>query len=148
MSIANLVPAGVNPSPEQQNVLLEIAYLTTAADGQLRDEELAAFKQIISRLRGTKATDADVDALLDKFAGAVEPEEIAARVQKIAPTLPSDLKDIAYKLAVGLGVADMDAHDDEAELQVVLAEALGFDDAKVDALTEEVYGSLDAGEEK
>lgn len=146
MSIANLVPDSVNPSPEQVNVLLEIAYLTTAADGHLRDEELAAFKQVITRLRGKKATDADVDALLDKFAGNVEPEEIAARVQKIAPTLPPDLKDIAYKLSIGLGVADMDAHDDEAELHAVLAEALGFDDAKVDELTEATYGALNGDE--
>ena len=68
-------------------------------------------------------------------------------MQKIAPSLPDDLKPIAFKLAVGLGVADLDAHDDEAELQAILAETFGFDDAKIDELTGEVYGALNAGEE-
>lgn len=128
-------------------MLLELAYLTTAADGRLHDEEIAGFTQIVSRLRGKKATNADVDALLDKYGGLIEADEIAERVRKIAPGLPADLKDVAFKLAVGLGVIDLDASDDESELQAVLAEALGFDDDKVGELTAEVYASLDAGEE-
>ncbi len=147
MSLANLVPAGLSPSTEHVDVLLELAFLTTAADGRLDDDELSAFTDIASRLRGTPQSSKDVDALLDRFGGAVEHEEIAARVQKIAPTLPADLRELAFKLAVGLGVADLDASADESDLQVLLAETLGFDQTKVDTLTAEVYAGLDAGED-
>jgi hypothetical protein len=147
MSFANLVPDGVNPSKEHQDVLLELAYLTTAADGRLHDEEIDAFAAIVGRLRGKEATDAELAQLMNKF-GKTQQDEIADRVQKLAPALPADLKDIAFKLSVALGVADLDASDDESELQAVLAEALGYDDAKVDELTAEVYASLDAGDEE
>ncbi|MBX3198402.1 MAG: hypothetical protein KF894_09750 [Labilithrix sp.] len=148
MSLANLVPASVKPSAEEADVLLELAYLSTAADGRLDDEELAAFKVIVGRLRGTKPSDADVDALLDRFAANVDHAEIGERVQKLAPKLPDGLRPLAFKLAVGLGVADLDASADESDLQVLLAEALGLDDARVDDLTAEVYASLDAGEDE
>jgi hypothetical protein len=147
MSLANLVPAGVTPSKEHADVLLELAYLTSAVDGRLDDEELAAFEQIITRLRGKAPSSADVDALLNRFGGNVEYDEIIDRVQKIAPTLPPDLRGVAFKLAVGLAVADLDASEDESDLQVVLAEALALDEARVDELTAEVYASLDAGED-
>jgi len=68
-------------------------------------------------------------------------------VQKLAPALPEGLRPLAFKLAVGLGVADLDASEEESDLQVVLAEALGLDEDRVDELTAEVFASLDAGEE-
>lgn len=147
MAIADLVPAGVNPSTQDADTLLELAYLTTAVDGRLADEEISAFTSLVTRLRGKPARRADIDALLDRFASNVSHATIDERVQKIAPTLPEGLRPLAFKLAVGLGVADLDASDDESDLQVVLAEALGFDDARVDELTAEVYGSLDGGDE-
>lgn len=147
MSVANLIPANLSASTEHVDVLLELAYLTTAVDGRLDDEELAAFKELAGRLRGKPVSNSDVDVLLDRFGGNVEHAEITERVQKIAPTLPEDLRALAFKLAVGLSVADLDASDDESDLQVMLAEALGFDDARVDELTAEVYAGLDAGED-
>jgi hypothetical protein len=147
MSLANLVPANLKPSAEHSDVLLELAYLSTAVDGRLDDEELAAFGQLVGRLQGKAPTGAEVDALLDRFGGNVEHAEITERVQKIAPTLPDALRPLAFKLAVGLGVADLDASADESELQVVLAEALGLEEERVDELTAEVYAELDAGED-
>jgi len=147
MSLTNLVPAGLTPSKEQADVLLELAYLTTAADGRLDDEELTAFRELVGRLRGKAASNADVDALLDRFGANVDHAEISERLQTIAPTLPAELRPLAFKLSVGLGVADLDASRDESELQASLAEALGLDEARVDDLTAEVYASLDAGED-
>ncbi len=141
------IPADLKLTKSDADTLLELAYLTTAVDGRLADEEVVAFKDIIGRLRGTPARDADVDALLDRFAGIVEPTDIIERVQKIAPTLPDPVRPIAFKLSVALGVADLDASEDESELQAVLAEALGFDDARVEELTAEVYATLDSGDD-
>ncbi|MDF2693749.1 MAG: hypothetical protein K0S65_2132 [Labilithrix sp.] len=147
MSLANLVSADAKPTTEQSNVLLELAYLTTAVDGRLADEELAAFEGLVARLHGKAPSRSEVDALLDRYAGNIDHADIVERVQKIAPTLPENLRALAFKLAVGLGVADLDASEDETDLQIVLAEALGFDGDRVDELTAEVYASLDAGEE-
>src|SRR4051794_18914220 len=126
MFMANLVPASVHPSPEQQDVLLELAYLTTAADGKLHEEEIDAFSELVARLRGKKVSDAEVGNLMSKF-GKTHQSEIAERVQVLAPKLTPELQSVAFKLAVGLGVADLDATEEESELQAVLAEALGFD---------------------
>jgi hypothetical protein len=147
MAIAAHVPAGVNPSALDADTLLELAYLATAVDGRLADEEVAAFSSLVTRLRGKPARRADIDALLDRFASQVAHTAITDRVQKIAPTLPEPLRPLAFKLAVGLGVADLDASDDEGDLQVALAEALGLDEDRVDELTAEVYASLDGGDE-
>jgi hypothetical protein len=147
MAIENLVPEGTKTTPEQTDVLLELAYLTTAVDGKLVDEEIAAFQAVAGRLRGAPVGTKELDALFDRYGGNVEYAEISERVGKIAPTLPADLKALAFKLAVGLSVVDLDASDDEGDLQVVLAEALGFDATQVDKLTAEVYASLDAGED-
>jgi hypothetical protein len=148
MSLANLVPEGMTPTPEQADVLLELAWLTTAIDGHLDDAEISAFESLAARLRGkAKVTPAERDALFDKFGGNVEHEEITERVKAIAPGLPKELKPIAFKLAVGLSVADLDTNEDETDLQVMLAEALGLDETTVDTLTAEVYATLDAGED-
>jgi hypothetical protein len=146
MSLAHLVPDGLVPKQEHADVLLELAYLITAVDGRLDDGEIDAYREIVARLRGKKSvTDADLDVLFDRFGGNVEHEEIHDRVKKIAKTLPDDLRGLAFKLAVGLSVVDLDANEDETDLQVVLAESLGLDEAKVDELTAEVYGALEAG---
>lgn len=147
MSMANLVPASAKPTPEEADVLLELAYLTTAADGKLHAEEIGAFTEVASRLRGKELSDIEIVTLMNKF-GTVRQDEIAERVQKIAPTLPKELRGIAFMLSVGLGVADLDATEEESELQAVLAEALGFDDATVGDLTDQVYAALNAGDEE
>jgi len=128
-------------------VLLELAYLTTAADGRLDDDELTAFGQIVTRLRGKAPSSAEIDALLNRFNGNVEHVSVLERVQKIAKVLPEDLRGVAFKLSVALSVADLDASSDETDLQVALAEALSLDEDRVDELTAEVYSSLDAGED-
>lgn len=146
MSVANLVPASLKPSTEQADLLLELAYLATAADGRLDEEELSAFREIAERLHSKALTSAELDKILDRFGANVEHADIVSRVEKIAPALPTDLRPLAFKLAVGLSVADLDASEDESDLQVILAEALGLDDSAVSELIAEVYGSLDAGE--
>jgi hypothetical protein len=148
MSVANLVPEGVRPTPEEADVLLELAYLTTAIDGHLDDAEIHAFEVLAGRLRGkAKVTPAERDELFEKFGGNVEYEEITERVQAIAPHLPNDLKPLAFKLAVGLTMADLQTNEDETDLQAVLAEALGLDVTAVDTLSAEVHATLDASKD-
>lgn len=141
------MPSGTNVPPDQAKVLLELAYLTTAVDGRLDDEELASYQELASKLRGSTTTSADLDSLLDEFGGVTEPEEIGERIRTIAPSLAPEHRDLSFKLAVGLSVADLDASENESDLLVLLAETFGFDEAKVEELTAEVYAGLDAGED-
>lgn len=145
MSIAKLLPeAPVDGA--HADVLLEIAYLATAADGRLDDDELAAFRGVVARLKNDASpTDKQLDALLDRFAGNVEHAEIHDRIRTLAPQLPAELRAVAFKLAVALSLTDLDTNDDEADLHEALATALGLDAEQVDALTADVYAAFDAG---
>jgi uncharacterized tellurite resistance protein B-like protein len=145
-SLAKLLD-GVKPSAEHADVLLEISYLVTAVDGRLDDDELRAFRDLASSLRSKELSDSEVDALLDRFAGNVEHAEIIERVKALVPKLPPELREKAFKLSVGLSIADMDQSDTEHDLQDILAETIGLGQDRVDELVAEVYAGLDAGED-
>jgi len=137
----------MNVSAEHADALLELAYLVTAADGRLDDAELAAYRKVVASVRGVESvTDSAIDALLDRFAAAVDHKEIHDRVRELAPTLPAGLRETAFKLAVKLSVADLDASREEEVVQEIMLEALGISPERADELTAEVYATLDAGE--
>jgi hypothetical protein len=142
MAITKLLPRTPVASAEHGDVLLELAYLMTAADGRLADAELAAYRQIVASIRGAAPSEADVSALLERFGGTVEKSEIEARVRAIAPTLPADLRELAFKLAIGLALVDDDAHDAENELVGVFFTALDLAEERADALAGEVRSAF------
>lgn len=135
MSIAELLPAGISPTPEQTEILLELAFLVTAVDGRLADEEIAAFGLIAARLRGKEAlTEPETDELLERFASVLEWKEIEARVNALAPKLPRELHAVIYRLALGLAFVDHDPSEEEDRLHKALGDAL--------ALTPEIRAAL------
>ncbi|MBX3191871.1 MAG: hypothetical protein KF819_33075 [Labilithrix sp.] len=136
--ISKILPAGPVASPAHADTLLELAYLMTAVDGKLVQVEIDAFREIASRLHGTAATDADVTGFVDRFSGSVTREQIETRVREIAPTLPAALRDLAFKLAIGLALVDDDAHDEENALVGVLFQALALPEVRADALASQV----------
>jgi hypothetical protein len=146
MSLAKLLD-GAKPSAADADVLLEISYLVTAVDGRLDDDELRAFRDLAGSLKTKVLSDAELDALLDKYAGNVEHAEIVERVKELVPKLSADLREKAFKLSVGLSIADMDQSDVEHDLQDLLAETIGLGQDRVDELVAEVYAGLDAGED-
>jgi uncharacterized tellurite resistance protein B-like protein len=139
MPIVELLPPGLSVSPAAAYALLELAYLVTAVDGRLTDEELRAFKELTARLRGKDvARDAEVDALIARFAGYVETHEIEARVRELAPKLPKEHHELAYLLALGLAFADHDPHAAEDRLHAVLGDALDVPAARRAELSRQV----------
>jgi uncharacterized tellurite resistance protein B-like protein len=126
VSIDELIPSTLAPSPEQTEILLELAYLVTAVDGRLADEEIAAFETIAARLRGTTITPQDLDAIVGRFAHNVEQTEIEARVRALVPLLEKDLHAVAYRLALGVAFVDHEASEAEDALHKVLGDALGL----------------------
>lgn len=143
MSIDKLL-ANRTVAPAHTDTLLELAYLISASDGRLDEAELKAFRQLAQRLTG-KSSASDVDALLDRFAGNVEHQEISARVKALAPQLPSELRELAFEIVVALGIADLDTNRDEMDLEDQLMEDLGITPARADELTASVYEAFNAG---
>jgi hypothetical protein len=139
--IAKLLPAGPVPSAHA-DTLLEIAALMTAVDGHLADAELAAFAEIATRVRGRATSPADSASFLKGL--STDPAAIASRVRSIAPSLPADLRETAFKLAIGLALVDDDASPLEDELVGVLYESLELDPARAESLAAEVRSAFQA----
>ena len=127
MSIAELVPAGP-VATENGTALLEVAFLMSAVDGHLADEELAAFGELVTRVRGREATKEEIGSLLEKFVFSAHTVGVPERVREVAKSLPAELRAPAFTVAVALGMVDKDASDHEDELALILAEALGVTD--------------------
>jgi Tellurite resistance protein TerB len=142
MAITKLLTHSPVASTEHGDVLLELSYLMAAADGRLADAELAAYKLIVASVRGAAPSEADVSALLERFGGTLEKGEIEERVRTIAKTLPADLREVAFKLAIGLALVDDEAHDAENQLVGVLYEALDLAEDRADALAAEVRSAF------
>ena len=137
--IVELLPNDFAPSEKDAEILLELAYLVTAADGKLLDSELAAFSAIAARVRGKSGLEtAELDALVESFAHHVEAHEIETRVRELAPTLNASLHDLAYKIALGMAFVDHDPSDEEDRLHGVLADALGIAPGRRAAISREV----------
>lgn len=144
MSFAELIPEGLHPSTEEADVLLELTYLVTAADGRLADEELAAFAVLAARLRDKPALEAaEIDELLGRFAGAVEWSEIEERVTVLAAKLPVDMRAVAYRLALGIAFVDCDPSPEEDRLHKLLGEKLGLSTDRRAAIARQV--TIDGG---
>ncbi len=141
-SVLELVPNNLSVSRTEAEALLELAYLVTAVDGKLTEEELRAFGELAMRLDGTHSAGA-VDHYLEKFVDSLGFERIAARVKVLAKALDPRLHDVAYKLALGLAFIDRDPHAEEDRLHGVLGDALGLAADKRAALSRQV--GIDGG---
>src|SRR5689334_2217519 len=133
MSIAELVPASA-VAAKHADALLELAFLVSAVDGHLADEELAAFSAIFGRLKGHAATKQEIGDLLERFVMTVQTTLLEDRLSEVAKTLPVELREPAFTVAVALGLADGEESEHEGELVGVLAKVLGLD-ARATALT-------------
>jgi len=133
MPIVELVPASI-AATDHADALLEVAFLMSAVDGHLADEELAAFGELVGRVRGRSATKDEIGALLERFVFSAHTVGVPDRVREVAKSLPPELRAPAFTVAVALAAIDHDASEHEDELVGVLAEALGLED-RVGALT-------------
>lgn len=135
MPIAELVPTSI-AATENANALLEVAFLMSAVDGHLADEELEAFGQLVARVRGREATSEEISQLLEGFVFSAHTIGVPDRMRQVAKSLPAELRAPAFTVAVALSMVDNDASEHEDELVGILAEALGLTD-RVSGLTAE-----------
>ena len=127
MSIAGLVPTST-AATEHADALLEVAFLMSAVDGHLADEELAAFGALAARVRGREATREEIGSLLERFVFSAHTVGVPDRLQQVAKSLPPELHAPAFTVALALAMVDKDASEHEDELAGILAAALGLTD--------------------
>lgn len=134
-SIAKLLPAPIADSAAADTVL-ELAFLTSAVDGHLADEELDAFRELVGLARGIPATKDDVDTLLERFVVAAHSVGVDARVREVATAVRPDLRETAFRIAAGLSLVDRDQSEHEDELLTILSQAMSIGE-RTDALVRE-----------
>lgn len=140
MPIAALVPTPI-ASVEHGDTVLELAFLMSATDGYLADEELDAFRELVGVVRGRAVTKDEVDTLLGRFLVEANNAGVDERVKAIASTVPPPLRETAYRVAVGLALVDHDESEYEEELADLLASSLGVAE-RATALTKEARVAL------
>jgi hypothetical protein len=166
--VGNVVPTQLDLSPKERDAVLEIAYLAIAADRVLNEEEVAAFKQVASKLRGGDGSmsEAELGTLLDRFTNRLEktraelePAEdmddedderkrlLRAEADERLLALTTDLprpgtRELAYKIAYALALCDLETTDDEFEFDLQLVDALGLTTDRASQLADEVVMAL------
>lgn len=159
-TIATIVRSGgrdVSLSTNDFHAIVEIAFLSIAADNTIHPDEEKGLRLIARCLRKLVADDGasgasassvpEADAVVDELfvrLGTRMPREVAdehLRVVAAKLTAPR-LRGLAYQLAYTLALADLATADQEFEFDLQLIDALGIPQAQVDALTEDVLVAL------
>jgi tellurite resistance protein len=136
------LPVGAIAAQDDADVLLELAFLVTAADGRLAAEEAAAFRELMERVRGRPPTEDEVGALYARFTKHLDGATCADRVKLLAPKLPADLREVAFSVALALALIDRDASPHEDALIDLLFQSLPLDGERAEALAKEVRVAL------
>jgi hypothetical protein len=164
--VPDVVPAsGVGLSDKEADAILEIAYLAILADHKLSDDELEAFRGVVARVRSivgadpsspyrkaseptvAKLTNAELDGLLDDLRARTERVEADERLRVLAKGLSPAARELAYKVAYALGLADMDSSDEEFEFDLQLVDALELPTERAEELGDDVMAVLNGGGE-
>ncbi len=142
MTIRAFLPVSPIAAHEHADTLLELAFLVTAADGRLAAEEAAAFRELMGRVRGAEPSDDEVALLYQRFTAELEGTTCVDRVRVVAPKLPSEHHESAFRVAMALALIDRDASPHEDALIDALFESLKLDEQRAEALAKEVRVAL------
>lgn len=137
-------------TPREAQAILKVAFLAGEADGRVNDEEESSFRGLVKGLRalvapGDKAMSDDaLDEMLGTFGRLVDEKGRDEGVKEIARALERPLvRDVAYKVAVGMSLADMDKSDDESDFDAELMAALNITEEQAGILAGDVYAALE-----
>ena len=142
MSIAKLVTAPIEVT-EHADAVLELAFLMSAADANLDETELAAFRELFAIVRGKAPSQEEIDALLGRFIVGLHGIGVQQRVREVSAVIPAALRETAFKVAVGLSLVDSEETEDEDDLVGILGASLGLAERTV-ALAREAREALES----
>ncbi len=155
--VLRVLPPGVALvlTKEESAAVLEIAFLAIAADRNLRDEELEAFRGVAGRLRDLTAKapgsaqtphevgDREFERILESFSGDMDRAVADERLRIVAAQITRpDIRALAYKIAYALALCDLATSDEEFEFDLQLVEALGLQHDHVESLEDEVMAAF------
>ena len=144
MAVADLIESPIHDEGHA-SALLELAFAVSAVDGHLADEELASFREVVSRVRGKHATDEDIGDLLEKFVHASHMAGLDLRAKQVMARIPPVLRETAYSLAFGLTLVDKERSEYEEELLRDMAKEFGFDERTANGIQSRVRDKLALG---
>jgi tellurite resistance protein len=152
VEIAKVLPApaaGTLTAPEAQ-AILKVAFLAGEADGRIADEEQDAFSGLCVALRalvGAKdahMTDEALEKMLDVLTEKLDKSGRAPILAEAATALGRVLpRELAYKVAVGMSLTDLDKSDSEGDFDDELIAALKITEEQADVLAGDVYAALE-----
>jgi hypothetical protein len=140
-------------SAQEQEAILELAFLVMAADGVLRSEELEAFGGVVDGVRAlgsrealasdTAAAGPSVAELVERMSADLRGADAEERVRQAASGLsrPSARR-LAYKLATMLALVDREISEGEFQLDLTLIDALELSNAEAERLAAEAQRAV------
>lgn len=141
MAIAHLVSAPI-ADIANADAILELAFIVSASDAELAPEELTAFRELATAIRGRPVTKEEADQLLGSFLVTAQAVPGVDRLRDLASALPGDLRETAFKAVLGLTLVDADENENEDELVGILAASLGLAERSI-TLTQEAREAYD-----
>jgi tellurite resistance protein len=141
MAIAALVPSSIGVTAHA-DALLEVAFLISAVDGYLADEELIAFSELVAKVRGRETSKEEIGQLLERFVFAAHTTLVPERLRAVAKIVPPEMRETVFKVAVALAMADHDESEHEDELVGILGAVLEVSD-RIKALTAEARAAVE-----
>ena len=138
MAFTKILPARPDTTAERADVLLELAFMMTAIDGRLEAAELTAYRQLVEWLGGKPVTDEEFGKHLERVSTNIDKAEIEKRLRVLAPTVAPELRELTFRIAMGLALVDEDAAPEEDALMGLLFEHLGLSEDRAEAIAAEV----------
>lgn len=122
---------------QHQDALIYIMILVSAADNDMRDEELARIGQMVNRLPVFDDYDEnELPLAAQKCAVFLEDEDdgLDNLLTLIKEMLPASLSETAYALACDVAAADRRVSEEEMAVLGLMADLLGVDDLAAAAI--------------
>jgi tellurite resistance protein len=124
-------------SDAEKECVVEIALLMATANGDTSPEELESVADLVAHVRGKRPMPGQLGALLATIEKRGLGSSVEERVRAIATSLTRPLaRELAYKAAYAIRVADLESNPDEEDLSEILVDALGLSDLAPDLESE------------
>lgn len=124
--------------------LCEAMYLMMSADGKVTNDEREVLKGALRTLTFDEIRGFHVEAMLDAASRRIADQGREARLEAVMDELQGDQTraETAFLLAAAVAFADNAIDDSENELLNQLAEGLGIDEERANALLDEAEADL------
>jgi uncharacterized tellurite resistance protein B-like protein len=124
--------------------LCEAMYLMMSADGDVTIEERDVLKGALRNLSDDKLRQQHIDGLLEDASKLAREHGREERLVEVAAVLQTDpaRAEVAFVLAAAIAFADNTIADEENEVITNLADQLGIDEERANALLDQVEKDL------